>query len=116
MTTRRSFLATNLVGAAGYTSIRRWIPAAAAYPSQSSDRPANADANSDRDFWNDWPSHIAGKMNDAREKRLANLATINSSTKVQERTAMIRATLWKLLGGPLERTPLNPKVTGRHRS
>ena len=53
-------------------------------------------------------------MNDAREKRLANLATINSSTKVQERTAMIRATLWKLLGGPLERTPLNPKVTGRH--
>jgi cephalosporin-C deacetylase-like acetyl esterase len=53
-------------------------------------------------------------MNDARNKRLANLATINSSTKVQERAAMIRSTLWKLLGGPLERTPLNPKVTGRH--
>lgn len=68
---------------------------------------------SGRDFWNDWPAYLRAKVNQARGKRLANLAAIDSVAAVRERSAMIRSKLWELIGGSLERTPLNAHTTGR---
>ncbi len=111
MTTRRNFLAANLVGAAGL----------AANPGQMFCAPAGAvpvsaapkDTRSDRNFWSDWPAYLTAEMNQARDRRLADLAGIHSAAQMQERATAIRSKLWELIGGPLERTPLNARVTGK---
>ncbi len=110
MTTRRDFLAANLIGAAGLAANPAQMFSAAT-GADSSDA-ASDQSRSDRDFWNDWPAYISGEMNRARSRRLADLAAINSVAKLQERAAMVRSRLWELIGGPLEKTPLNPRVTG----
>jgi cephalosporin-C deacetylase-like acetyl esterase len=109
MTTRRRFLAANLIGAAGL----------AVKPGQMFASPDDFDSvpttshqrHSDRDFWSDWPTYLAGQMNQARNNRITELAAINSLSKVKERASMVRSKLWELIGGPLEKTPLNSRVT-----
>ena len=113
MTTRRRFLAANLLGAAGLVSNTKWIFPASIRRSVSLARSTSSKISSNRDFWNDWPAHLTDKMNQARTKRLADLAAIGSAAEVRERTTMIRSKLWELVGGPLEKTPLNPQITGR---
>jgi cephalosporin-C deacetylase-like acetyl esterase len=110
MTTRRNFLAANLIGAAGLAANPGQMFSASA---DSDSAPATShQSRSDRDFWNDWPAYLTEEMNQARNSRLAELAAINSVAKVQERATMIRSRLWELIGGPFEKTPLNPRVTG----
>jgi hypothetical protein len=113
MTTRRHFLAASLTGAAGMISNSQQTFPASIDPSRALDHAAISEVRSGRDFWNDWPAYLTDRMNQARNKRLAALAKVNSAAEVQERTAMIRSKLWELIGGPFEKTPLNAQVTGR---
>jgi cephalosporin-C deacetylase-like acetyl esterase len=110
MTTRRDFLAANLIGAAGLaanpTGIFSESVGIASVPG------APHPARSNRDFWVDWPAYLTAEMNQARSRRLAELASIHSTAQVQERITMVRSKLWDLLGGMPDKTPLNPRVTG----
>ena len=110
MTTRRDFLAANLIGAAGLAA----NPARVISESVGvASNPAAPDpARSDRNFWIDWPAYLTEEMNQARNRRLAELAAIHSKAQLQERITMVRSKLWELIGGMPEKTPLNPRVTG----
>jgi len=110
MTTRRDFLASNLIGAAGLATnpVRMFSASSEFSPAQAMPH----QARSDRNFWSDWPAYLTAEMNQARNKRLADLASIHSTAQLQERITMIRSNLWKLIGGMPDRTPLNPRVTG----
>ena len=109
MTSRRDFLAVNLLGAAGLAAGHgRGISS----PILSGSVPPSPETRSDRDFWNDWPDYFTEEISEARKRRLADLTGVNSPAKAQERAARVRSKLWELIGGPLEKTPLNPQVTG----
>ncbi|MGH9433664.1 MAG: acetylxylan esterase, partial [Terriglobia bacterium] len=110
MTTRRNFLAANLIGAAGWAWDSGRIPGS---PTDPAPLPATPGARSDRDFWNDWPAYLGEKMNQARSRRLAQMAAVQSGDQARERVSMIRSKIWELIGGPLEKTPLNARVTGK---
>ncbi|MEO6966531.1 MAG: acetylxylan esterase, partial [Acidobacteriaceae bacterium] len=73
---------------------------------------AQPQTRSDRNFWDDWPSLLTAEINQARDKRLAELAGVRSAAEAHQRIAMVRAKLWELIGGMPERTPLHPQVTG----
>ncbi|MGB8479729.1 MAG: acetylxylan esterase [Acidobacteriaceae bacterium] len=110
MTTRRDFLAANLIGAAGLaTNPTRMFSASAESGSTAS---AAHPARSDRNFWVDWPAYLTAEMNQARSQRLAELASIHSTAQLQKRITTVRSKLWDLIGGMPEKTPLNPRVTG----
>ncbi len=66
-----------------------------------------------RDYWNDWPLYLTAKVNEARARRKAALASIHAAAHARERLQMIRARVWELIGGPLEKTPLNARTVGR---
>jgi cephalosporin-C deacetylase-like acetyl esterase len=110
MTTRRDFLAANLIAAAGL--------AASSARLLSAERELRLDSassqvgHSDRNFWVDWPAYLTAEMNQARNRQLAELASIHSAAQLQQRITMIRSKLWELIGGMPDRTPLNPRVTG----
>jgi cephalosporin-C deacetylase-like acetyl esterase len=110
MTTRRTFLVANLIGAAGLATNPSGMLAAS---DTASSAPAiDVPARSDRNFWADWPDLLTAEMNEARGRRMANLASLQSTAQLRERASFVRTKLWELLGGPLEKTPLNPKITG----
>ena len=110
MTTRRDFLAANLLAAAGLAAKPARMFSEKHGPSPDS---AGAHASrSDRDFWVDWPAYLTTEMNQARGDRLAELASIRTTAQMQERIAMVRSKMWDLIGGMPEKTPLNPRVTG----
>ncbi|MGO8719803.1 MAG: alpha/beta hydrolase family protein [Acidobacteriaceae bacterium] len=110
MTTRRDFLAVNLIGAAGLAAnpVRMFSAPAESGPTPATPHPVR----SDRNFWSDWPAYLTAEMNQARNRRLAELASIHSTAQLQERITVIRSKLWELIGGIPEKTPLNPRVTG----
>jgi cephalosporin-C deacetylase-like acetyl esterase len=110
MTTRRDFLAANLIAAAGFATNPAQILSAKS--ELSSDSASSQVARSDRDFWADWPAYLTAEMNRARYRRLAELASIHSTAQLQERITMIRLRLWELIGGMPDRTPLNARVIG----
>lgn len=66
-----------------------------------------------RDYWNDWPLHLSRMMNEARDRRKAQLADLRSPKQVNDRIEAIRSHVWDIVGGPLERTALNPRVVGK---
>jgi cephalosporin-C deacetylase-like acetyl esterase len=111
MTTRRRFIAANMIGAAGCTLLPKLAPADASQPFPSSSSPETTGLHQERDFWNDWPAYVTRQMNGARAKRLAQLAWVDSAPRAQARSEKVRETLWKILGGPLEKTPLNARIT-----
>src|SRR6185437_10584136 len=110
MTTRRDFLAANLIGAAALAAdpTRMFSESADVASVPAALHPAR----SDRNFWVDWPAYLTAEMNQARSRRLAALASIHSTAQLQERIIMVRSKLWDLIGGMPEKTPLNPQVTG----
>jgi cephalosporin-C deacetylase-like acetyl esterase len=106
MTSRRAFLTANLAGAAEWALAQK-PPLRAEVPA-----PRRTEVRSRLDFWNDWPDWLTEKMNQARRKRHAALAEIRSAAGVRERARLVRSKVWELIGGPLERTPLNPQIAG----
>jgi hypothetical protein len=68
--------------------------------------------NGERDYWNGWPNYLAVRREEARSGRLEQLRALRSEADVRARINKIRSTVWKLVGGQFEKTPLSPQVTG----
>src|SRR5262249_11060760 len=49
---------------------------------------------------------------EARERRKRAIDAISTPQQIRQRQEFITDQLWKMLGGPFERTPLGPRVTG----
>jgi len=56
------------------------------------------------------PDYLSRLARRAVEKRNAELAKLVSPTAIETRQKWVRSTLWKLIGGMPERTPLNPRT------
>jgi len=58
------------------------------------------------------PDFLSKLAHDAVAKRNAAFAKLSSAGEIQARQKWVRETLWELIGGMAERTPLNARVTG----
>ena len=58
------------------------------------------------------PDFLSGLAADAVKARDAKLALLGTRSNIEARQQWTRQTLWKLIGGEPERTPLNARVTG----
>lgn len=65
-----------------------------------------------RDYSQCLPRYLAALAAAAYEKRNHALSLLTNAAAIQKRQAWVRETFWKLIGGSLERTPLNARVTG----
>lgn len=105
MTSRRQFFQTSSI------ALTALVPNTALAKTQSASDGASQTAFR-RDYWNDLPNHLIQKMNEARQKRKAELAALKSQDQADRRIAFIRGKVWTLIGGKLDETPLNPVVSG----
>ena len=64
------------------------------------------------DYSHDLERHLVRIASEARERRKQAINAISTRQGIQERQKVITEQIWKMLGGPLDRTPLNPRVTG----
>jgi len=58
------------------------------------------------------PDYLRGLAKKAVEKRDAELAKLVTPAAIEARQKWVRETLWRLIGGMPERTPLNARTTG----
>ncbi|HEY3455286.1 MAG TPA: acetylxylan esterase [Bryobacteraceae bacterium] len=65
-----------------------------------------------RDYSRCLPEYLTGLARAAYEKRNRALSLLTDAAAVRQRQSWTRETLWKLIGGQLERTPLNARTTG----
>jgi len=108
MPSRRAFIQTNILGLGVAFAGRTALPAA--FPTAAEN--ALPEAADQRDFWNDWPRYLTAKMSEARSRRLAELSAMRTEAAVRARIEKVRDTVWRLIGGPLEKTPLKPQIVG----
>jgi cephalosporin-C deacetylase-like acetyl esterase len=105
---RRRFVETNILGLA--LSLTRPDTFATTSPPPSEISPPKDEG--ERDYWNDWPRYVTAKMNEARARRLADLRAMQTEADVRARIQKVRSTVWRLIGGPFEKTPLKPQIVG----
>jgi len=112
--TRRRFLETTgaLAAAAGFGP-------AIGVPRQAGIRPQgapgvelNVDVAALPDYSHDLDRYLIRLANEARERRKRIINAISTREQVIERQKSVVAELWNMLGGPLDRTPLNARVIG----
>src|SRR5437660_8713689 len=72
----------------------------------------NVDGAGLPDYSHDLERHLVRLSNDVRERRKRVINAISTRQEVLDRQKMVAAELWKMLGGPLDRTALNVRVTG----
>ncbi len=72
----------------------------------------NVDGPALPDYSGDLQRYLVRLSNDARERRKRVINAISTRQEVLDRQKMVVAELWKMLGGPLDRTPINARVTG----
>lgn len=65
-----------------------------------------------RDYSKCLPDHLTALARMAYEKRNHELSLLTNVESIQKRQAWVRDTFWKLIGGELERAPLNARKTG----
>lgn len=65
-----------------------------------------------RDYWNDWPSYFDARVSQARMERKTELTSVRGQQEVQQRISVVRSKIWEIVGGPLEKTPLNARTMG----
>src|SRR5579862_2385454 len=104
MISRRRFLQTNAAGLA--------LPLAGGGAPQPLPKISPELTTPDRDYWSDWPHYLTAKVNAARARRMAALEGLRTAAQVQKRIQAVRDKVWELVGGRLEKTPLNPVVSG----
>jgi cephalosporin-C deacetylase-like acetyl esterase len=113
--TRRRFLETTGALAAA-TGLGRRVGLLAQSPaSRQSGAPGvelKIDGVALPDYSRDLERYLVRLANDARERRKGVVDAISTRDGVVERQKAVVAELWKMLGGPLDRTPLNGRVTG----
>ena len=113
--TRRRFLETTGALAAATGLGRRADLLAQSSGSRQSGAPGvelNVDGLALPDYSRDLERYLVRLANDARERRKRVVDAISTRQGVVERQKAVVAELWKMLGGPLDRTPLNARVTG----
>ena len=108
MPSRRKFIKSNLLGL-GLSLAGRDTIAASHSPANGTISPQD---ENERDYWNDWPRYLSAKMNEARARRLGELRAMQTEAAVRARIDKIRSTVWRLIGGPFEKTPLKPQIVG----
>ena len=110
--TRRDFLeaAGAIVAAAGSGCSRQ--PATANRLSGATGVELGVDSAALPDYSHDLERYLVRSASEARERRKQAINAISTAQGIQERQKVITEQVWKMLGGPLERTPLNPRVTG----
>jgi cephalosporin-C deacetylase-like acetyl esterase len=64
------------------------------------------------DYSRDLERYLIRLSNEARERRRRVIDAISTPQQVLDRQKSVVADLWKMLGGPLDRTPLNARVIG----
>ena len=113
--TRRRFLETGALAAAA--GLGR--PVGSFKQSSAGSRQAgapgvelNVDGAALPDYSRDLERYLVGLSNEARERRKRVINAISTRQEVLDRQKMVVAELWKMLGGPLDRTALNARVTG----
>jgi cephalosporin-C deacetylase-like acetyl esterase len=114
--TRREFLEVTgtLSGAAGFGRAIDPLGQSSA-GSRASGAPGvelNVELKALPDYSRDLERYLIRLSNDARERRNSVISAISTRQGVLDRQKAVVAELWKMLGGPLERTPLNPHITG----
>src|SRR5438094_2981476 len=72
----------------------------------------NVDGAGLPDYSRDLERYLVRLSNDARERRTRVINAIATRQEVLDRQKMVASELWKMLGGPLDRTALNARVTG----
>jgi cephalosporin-C deacetylase-like acetyl esterase len=108
MLTRRRFLQANAAGLA-----LPLVGAAQPAPARTAKSAVSpSDSTAARDYWNDWPRYLTSKVNEARARRKAALAAVRTPEQARERAERLRSKVWELIGGPLEKSPLNPQTVG----
>jgi len=108
MLSRRRFLETNVAGLA-LPAARRSARATADLIGTSG---PTANTSPERDYWNDWPRYLTARVNAARAQRKAVLEALRTEAQARERIQAVRSRVWELVGGPLDKTPLNPRQVG----
>lgn len=108
MKTRRGFLQVGAFAiTANLAEVR--MPAQEGVPAI---RNPDEGPNVNRDYWNDYPNHLSSLVNAARKNRISELAAIKTSQQAQARASFVHDKVWQLIGGKLEKTPLNVQSTG----
>ena len=64
------------------------------------------------DYSHDLERYLARLAREARARRLHVIDSISSPKDIRERQNAVTEHVWTMLGGPLERAPLNARVTG----
>src|SRR3954467_4494534 len=110
--TRRRFLETTgtLAAAANFGGWDQ--PSVAAQRQGAPGVELNVDVAALPDYSHDLEQYLIRLTNEARERRKRIINAISTRQQVLERQKSVVAELWKMLGGPLDRTPLNPRVIG----
>src|SRR6266480_46498 len=72
----------------------------------------NVDGAALPDYSRDLERYLVGLSSEARERRKRVINAISTRQEVLDRQKIVVAELWKMLGGPLDRTPINARVTG----
>ena len=105
---RRQFAIDSIVGLGSSLA----IPSSRALLADTQPAPSWANAEAKRDYWIDWPTYFSKNVSVVRQMRKAELASIRSQSQVRERIETIRSKVWKILGGPFDKTPLNARTVG----
>jgi cephalosporin-C deacetylase-like acetyl esterase len=64
------------------------------------------------DYSHDLEKYLVRVTNDARDRRKRTINAISTRQGILDRQKLVVDEVWRMLGGPFERTPLNPRVTG----
>ena len=110
--TRRRFLETAgaIVAAAGGGCSRR--PATETHLSGAPGVELNVEHDALPDYSHDLERYLVRLASAARERRKQIINAISTPQGILERQKVGTEQIWKMLGGPFERTPLNPRITG----
>jgi cephalosporin-C deacetylase-like acetyl esterase len=107
MNTRRRFLQAGSLAVAGHLS-ELSLPGK---ETASNTQPA-PEISATRDYWNDFPNYLISVVNEARHRRKSDLSKIKTEKEATARASFVSSKVWQLIGGPLEKTPLNVNSAG----
>jgi cephalosporin-C deacetylase-like acetyl esterase len=112
--TRRQFLELTgtAAAAAGFGRPLDSAGQSAGHPSGAPGVELNVESAALPDYSRDLERYLVRLANEARERRKRIIDGVSTRQQVLDRQKAVVADLWKMLGGPLERTPLNPRVVG----
>ncbi|HZN24046.1 MAG TPA: acetylxylan esterase [Burkholderiales bacterium] len=92
---------------------RQWLQVCAASAAAAQDNaPADYPGVKYRDYSRVLPDYLRRIAQECYERRNAEVAKLKTTDAIRKRQQWSRDTFWRLIGGKLERTPVNVRVTG----